>query len=307
MPGSYDRDLIGYGANPPDPKWPNGARLAINFVINVEEGSEPSVQDGEGYTEVQHTEAYGRQQGLDGRDLAAEGMFEYGSRVGIWRLLRMFEEREIPLTLFACALALERNQPLAAAIRSSGHDVCSHGWRWIKHYLLSEDEERDHIRKAVASLEKTTGQRPLGWYCRYGPSLNTRRLVVEHGGFVYDSDYYGDELPFWKTVDGQAHLIVPYSLTNNDGKYAGWMGTSNDWFSFIRDAFDMLYEEGKTQQKMMSVGLHPRLIGHPARAMGLKRFLDYVSELPDVWITRRVDIANHWLETHPYPGKGLNE
>jgi allantoinase len=307
MTETYDRDLIGYGANPPDPKWPNGARLALNFVINVEEGSEPSVQDGEGFTEVQHTEAFGRQQGLDGRDLAGEGMFDYGSRVGIWRLLRMFEERELPLTLFACAVALERNPPLAEVVRNSGYDVCSHGWRWIKHYQLSEDEEREQIRKAIQSLEATTGQRPLGWYCRYGPSLNTRRLVVEHGGFLYDSDYYGDELPFWKTVEGQPHLVVPYSLTNNDGKYAGWMGTSDEWFSFIRDAFDILYEEGKTQPKMMSVGLHPRLIGHPARAMGIKRFLDYVATKPDVWITRRADIANHWVATHPYPGKGLNE
>jgi len=307
MVEQYDRDLIGYGATPPDPKWPNGARLALNFVINVEEGSEPSVQDGEGFTEIQHTEAFGRQQGLEGRDLAGEGMFEYGSRVGIWRLLRMFQERNLPLTLFACAVALERNPPLAEAIRQTGYDVCSHGWRWIKHYQLSETEEREQIAKAIASLEQTTGQRPLGWYCRYGPSLNTRRLILEHGGFLYDSDYYGDELPFWKTVDGQPHLVVPYSLTNNDGKYAGWMGTSDDWFSFIRDAFDILYEEGKTQPKMMSVGLHPRLIGHPARAMGLKRFLDYVATKPDVWITRRIDIANHWIKTHPYPGKGLNE
>ncbi len=260
----YDRDLIGYGPTPPDPKWPNGARLALNFVINVEEGSEPSVQDGEGYTEVQHTEAFGRQQGLDGRDLAGEGMFEYGSRVGFWRLLRMFRERELPLTLFGCALAIERNPFIAEAIRQSGYDVCSHGWRWIKHYELSEDEEREHIRKAVESLERTTGQRPRGWYCRYGPGLNTRRLVVEHGGFLYDSDYYGDELPFWKTVEGKPHLVVPYSLTNNDGKYAGWMGTSDEWFSFIRDAFDLLYEEGAEHPKMMSVGLHPRLIGHPA-------------------------------------------
>ena len=307
MAATYDRDLIGYGATPPDPQWPNGARLALNFVINVEEGSEPSVQDGEGFTEVQHTEAFGRQQGLDGRDLAGEGMFEYGSRVGIWRILRMFQERDLPVTLFACAVALERNPPLAEAVRHSGYDICSHGWRWIKHYELSEDEEREHIRKAIVSLEQTTGQRPLGWYCRYGPSLNTRRLVVEHGGFLYDSDYYGDELPFWKTVDGQPHLVVPYSLTNNDGKYAGWMGTSDQWFSFIRDAFDILYEEGRTQPKMMSVGLHPRLIGHPARAMGLKRFLDYVTTKPDVWITRRLDIAHHWIETLPYPGKGLNE
>jgi peptidoglycan/xylan/chitin deacetylase (PgdA/CDA1 family) len=303
----YDRDLIGYGPTPPDPKWPNGARLALNFVINVEEGSEPSVQDGEGYTEVQHTEAFGRQQGLDGRDLAGEGMFEYGSRVGFWRLLRLFRERELPLTLFGCALAIERNPFIAEAIRQSGYDVCSHGWRWIKHYELSEDEEREHIRKAVESLERTTGQRPRGWYCRYGPGLNTRRLVVEHGGFLYDSDYYGDELPFWKTVEGKPHLVVPYSLTNNDGKYAGWMGTSDEWFSFIRDAFDLLYEEGAEHPKMMSVGLHPRLIGHPARAMGLKRLLDYVQERQDVWITRRIDIAEHWARHHPYPGKGLNE
>lgn len=303
----FDRDLIGYGANPPNPQWPNGARLALNFVINVEEGSEPSVQDGEGFTEIQHTEAFGRQQGLEGRDLSGEGMFEYGSRVGIWRLFRLFQERNLPLTLFACALALERNPPLAEAIRQTGYDVCSHGWRWLKHYQMSEAQEREHIAKAVASLEQTTGQRPLGWYCRYGPSLNTRRLVVEHGGFVYDSDYYGEELPFWKTVDEQPHLVVPYSLTNNDGKYAGWMGTSDQWFSFIRDAFDILYEEGKTHPKMMSVGLHPRLIGHPARAMGLKRLLDYVATKPGVWITRRLDIANHWIETHPYEGKGLNE
>ena len=307
MSTEYDRDLIGYGPTPPDPKWPNDARLALNFVINVEEGSEPSVQDGEGYTEVQHTEAFGRQQGLDGRDLAGEGMFEYGSRVGFWRLLRMFRERRLPLTIFGCALAIERNPLVADAIRQSGYDVCSHGWRWIKHYELSEDEEREHIRKAVESLERTTGQRPRGWYCRYGPGLNTRRLVVEHGGFLYDSDYYGDELPFWKTVEGKPHLVVPYSLTNNDGKYAGWMGTSDEWFSFIRDGFDLLYEEGAEHPKMMSVGLHPRLIGHPARAMGLKRLLDYVQQREDVWITRRIDIAEHWDQHHPYAGQGLNE
>ena len=307
MTNGYDRDLIGYGANPPDPQWPNGARIALNFVINVEEGSEPSIQDGEGYTEVQHTEAWGRAQGLTGRDLAGEGMFEYGSRVGIWRLLRLFEERSLPLTLFACALALERNPPLAAAIRAMQHEVCSHGWRWVKHYDMTEAQEREQIARAVASLEKTTGQRPLGWYCRYGPSLNTRRLLVEHGGFLYDSDYYGDELPFWKTVDGHPHLVVPYTLTNNDGKYAGWMGTSDEWFSFIRDAFDMLYAEGARQPKMMTVGLHPRMIGHPSRAVGLQRFLDHVMRHESVWITRRVDIARHWIDTHPYPGKGLNE
>ncbi len=302
MSESHVRDFVGYGPNPPDPKWPGNARLAINFVINVEEGSEPSVQDGEGYTEVQHTEAYGRAQGIQGRDLAGEGMFEYGSRVGFWRVLGLFQERKLPVTFFACALALERNAMIAKAIRESGMDVCSHGWRWIKQYDLPEAEEREHIRRAMVSFEKTIGQRPEGWYCRYGPGLNTRRLVVEHGGFVYDSDYYGDELPLWTKVNGRPHLVVPYSLTNNDGKYAGWMGTSDEWFSFIRDAFDMLYKEGARHPKMMSVGLHPRLIGHPARAAGLQRLLDHVMARKDVWITRRIDIARHWVTTHPYQG-----
>lgn len=304
MTPPYDRDLVGYGASPPNPKWPSEARIAVNFVMNYEEGSEPSVQDGEGYTELGLTEAHGRSDGVKGRDLAGEGMFEYGSRVGFWRLMRLFQERRLPMTVFGCALALERNPQAAEAIRNSGFDVCSHGWRWIKHFLLTEDEEREHIRKAVASLEHTVGERPLGWYCRYGPSVNTRRLVVEEGGFLYDSDYYGDELPVWKTVDGKPHLVVPYSLTNNDGKFAGWMGTSEQWFSFIRDAFDMLYKEGATQPKMMSVGLHMRLIGHPARAAGLERLLDYVGKHEDVWVTRRIDIARHWMTQHPYPGSG---
>jgi putative urate catabolism protein len=301
------RDFIGYGANPPDPHWPGGARLAVNFVINYEEGSEPSFQWGDGVTENGLTEAHGLNQVKSGRDLAAEGMFEYGSRVGFWRLHRLFQERGLPLTIFGCALALEQNPEAAAAIRAAGYDICSHGWRWVKHFELSEAEEREHIARAVASLEKTIGVKPDGWYCRYGPSVNTRRLVVEHGGFLYDSDYYGDELPFWVTVDGKPQLVVPYSLTNNDGKYAGWMGTSDQWFSYIRDAFDMLYAEGAKAPKMMSVGLHMRLIGHPARAVGLQRLLDYMMQRRDVWITRRVDIARHWIATHPYPGKGLNE
>jgi putative urate catabolism protein len=307
MNATYDRDLIGYGAHPPDPKWPGGARLAVNFVMNYEEGSEPSVQDGEGFTETGLTEALGMGQGIKGRDLAAEGMFEYGSRVGFWRLMRLFQERNLPLTVFGCALALERHKPAADAIRESGFDVCCHGWRWVKHFELSEADEREHIGKAVKSLQTSVGERPLGWYCRYGPGVNTRGLIVEEGGFLYDSDYYGDELPFWKTVNGKPHLIVPYSLTNNDGKYAGWVGTADQWFSFIRDAFDMLYREGARTPKMMSVGLHMRLIGHPARAAGLERLLDHVTKHDGVWVTRRLDIARHWRATHPYPGKGLNE
>jgi allantoinase len=303
----YDRDLIGYGATPPDPKWPGGARLAVNFVMNYEEGSEPSVQDGENFTETGLTEAHGLNQGVKGRDLAGESMFEYGSRVGFWRLMRLFEERKLPMTVFGCALALERHPPACAAIKAAGHDVCSHGWRWIKHFELTEAEEREHIRKAVVSFKQTMGEAPVGWYCRYGPSVNTRRLVVEHGGFLYDSDYYGDELPFWKTVGGKPQLIIPYSLTHNDGKYAGWTGTADDWFAFVRDGFDMLYKEGAKQPKMMSVGLHMRLIGHPARAVGLERLLDHMRKHEGVWITRRVDIAKHWMAAHPYPGKGLNE
>ena len=303
-PRDLERDFIGYGANPPDPRWPNGARLAINFVLNYEEGSEPAIEHGENFSETGLTEAHGLAAVTRGRDLAAESMFEYGSRVGFWRLHRLFQERRLPLTVFGCALALERNPDAARAIRAAGYDVCCHGWRWVMHTRLSEAEEREHIAKAVASLERTIGERPRGWYCRYGPSINTRRLLIEEGGFTYDSDYYGDELPFWRTFDGRPHLIVPYSLTNNDGKYAGWVGTSEQWFSFVRDAVDMLHREGARHPKMMSIGLHMRLIGHPARAVGLERLLDHVARLDGVWVTRRIDIAEHWMRTHPAPSAG---
>jgi peptidoglycan/xylan/chitin deacetylase (PgdA/CDA1 family) len=210
------------------------------------------------------------------------------------------------MTIFGCALAFERNKETADAVKASGFDICSHGWRWIKHFDLTEAEERDHIQKAVKSLRQTVGD-PAGWYCRYGPSVNTRRLVVEHGGFTYDSDYYGDELPFWQTVEGKPHLIVPYSLTNNDGKYATTMSHADQWFNLVKDSFDVLYREGAQTPKMMSVGMHMRLLGHPGRTAGLWRLLDYLQSQPGVWITRRVDIAKHWMATHPYPGKGLNE
>ncbi|MCW5746613.1 MAG: polysaccharide deacetylase family protein [Alphaproteobacteria bacterium] len=275
--------------------------------MNYEEGSEPSIQDGEGYTETGLTESTSSAVGLKGRDLAGESMFEFGSRAGFWRLMRTFQERNLPMTVFGCALALERNKAAADAIRESGFDVCSHGWRWVRHFQLSEAEEREHVAKAVASLQRTVGERPAGWYCRYGPSVNTRRLLVEEGGFIYDSDYYGDELPFWQTVEGKPHLIVPYSLTNNDGKYAAGMTTSAQWFNLVRDAFDVLYHEGAWAPKMMSIGLHMRIIGHPARTAGLWRLLDHIAGHKDVWITRRIDIARHWIATHPYPGKGLNE
>jgi allantoinase len=297
----HDRDLIGYGAYPPHPRWPGDARIAINFVMNYEEGSEPSMQDGEGFTETGLTEANGLDTGITGRDLAGEGMFAYGSRVGFWRLMRLFRERDLPLTIFGCALAIERNPEAAQAIRDSNADVCCHGWRWVKHYGLSEEQEREHIGLAIASLKTTVGVRPIGWYCRYGPSINTRRLIVEEGGFLYDSDAYDDELPYWTIVGGKPHLVIPYSLVNNDAKFAnGIFGSASDYFEFHKDAFDMLYKEGRTQPKMMSVGLHMRLIGHPARAAGLERFLFYVKGFYGVWITRRLDIAHHWTRHHPF-------
>jgi allantoinase len=267
-------------------------------VLNVEEGSEPSFSDGDGYTEAFLTET--GPQGLTGRDLAAESMFEYGSRVGFWRLRRLFQARNLPLTVFACALALERNPPIAQAIVQSGYDVCCHGWRWEKHYELSVDEERERIRKAVSSLQSTIGSRPLGWYCRYSPSINTRRLLVEEGGFLYDSDCYNDELPYWTLVDGRQHLVVPYTMSINDSKYSrSVFATSDDFFAYARHGFDLMLREGADQPKMLSVGLHLRITGHPSRAAGLERFLDYVAAQEGVWICRREDIARHWMAHHP--------
>ena len=303
MANIYPRDLVGYGANPPNPRWPREARLALNFVMNYEEGSEYSVPDGDGFSEATLTEAAGTGQTVRGRDLAAESMFEYGSRVGFWRLMRIFRERDLPLTVFGCALALERNPEAAKAIVEAGHDVCCHGWRWVRQFELSEDDERQHIHQAIASLTRTVGQRPLGWYCRYGPSIHTRRFLVEEGGFLYDSDAYNDELPYWVRVGGKPHLVVPYSLSTNDLKFGvGGFFTGDDFCAFLKDGFDLLYREGKTQPKMMSVGLHMRLVGHPSRAAGLERFLDYALKHPDVWICRRIEIARHWVQYHPFPG-----
>jgi putative urate catabolism protein len=303
MAKSLERDLIGYGGNPPDPQWPNGARLALNFVLNYEEGSEYSIGDKDGVTDAGLVEMSGSPVTRGERDLAAESMFEYGSRVGFWRLMRIFAERDLPMTVYACALALERNPAAAAAIKAADHDICCHGWRWIEHFKLTEDEEREHIRLAIESLKKTLGERPLGWYCRYGPSIHTRKLLMEEGGFLYDSDSYNDELPYYVMAEGQSQLVVPYTLTNNDLKWAtGNLGTGEDFFVTLRESFDVLYEEGRTAPKMMNVGMHMRLLGHPGRASGLMRFLDYVKSKPDVWVCKRIDLARHWLEMHPFQG-----
>jgi putative urate catabolism protein len=298
----HPRDLIGYGANPPDPGWPAGARLAVNFVLNYEEGSEYSVPDGDGRSEATLTEVGAYDPKIGGRDLAAESMFEYGTRVGFWRVLRLFTERNLPMTVFGCALALERHPDACRAIVEAGYDVCCHGWRWINQYGLTEEEEREHIRRAVASIERHLGERPYGWYCRYGPSLNTRRLLVEEGGFLYDSDTYNDELPYWVRVGGKPHLVIPYTLSNNDAKFGlGYFATSADFFTYLKDAFDFHYRERHVRPALMSVGLHLRLIGHPARAAGLERFLDHVMQHEDVWVCRRLDVARHWIEHHPAP------
>lgn len=296
-----ERDLIGYGADLPDPKWPGGARLALNFVINFEEGSEYSVPDGDGFSEASLTEMPASPVPHGERDLAAESMFEYGSRVGFWRLLRLFSERGLPVTIFGCALALERNPPAVAAIKAAGLDICCHGWRWVEHYKLSREEERQHIDRAVSTLTGLFGAPPPGWYCRSGPSLNTRNLLVQEGEFLYDSDAYNDELPYWLNVGGTGHLVVPYTLTHNDTKFArGAAAHGEDFFTFLRDGFDTLRAEGRRQPRMMSVGLHMRLAGHPARAAGLARFLDHAMASEDVWICRREDLARHWREVHPY-------
>lgn len=298
-----ERDFVGYADAPPKPQWPGGARLALNVVINVEEGAEPSPADGDDRAERALTEAL-RDPGFEGRDLAAESMFAYGARVGVWRLRRLLAERRMAHTVFVCARALERNRPLAEAIAADPWvDVCCHGFRWLLHAAMDEGTERAEICRAVASLRQTIGERPLGWYCRYGPSLNTRRLLVEEGGFLYDSDAYDDELPYWAEVSGRAHLVVPYSLTHNDTKFTAAVGTGKAFGTMLIEAFDMLYEEGAQAPKMMSVGLHPRLVGHPGRASGLRRFLDHVAATPDVWVTRRIDIARHWIATHPARGR----
>jgi len=303
------RDLVGYGATPPDPRWPGGARLALQILLNYEEGSERSVSDGDPGSETEGWEAPTASMDPGQRDLIGESHFEYGSRAGFWRLLRIFRERGIPITVGACALAFERHPEAARAVVDAGHEICCHGWRWMGHHRLPEGEERELIRKAVASLVKTTGVRPLGWYTRYAPSPNTRRLLVEEGGFLYDSDAYNDDLPYWVRVGARPHLVIPYAFDTNDMRFAAAPGfvTGDDFFAYLRDTFDLLYAEGARAPKMMSVGLHTRLVGRPGRAAGLARFLDHVARHEALWICRRVDIARHWMAHHPYRREGGQE
>jgi putative urate catabolism protein len=298
----YPRDLVGYGKTPPDPAWPGGARLALQIVLNYEEGGERSILHGDREAEAFLQEVVGMPVLRGVRNLQVESMYGYGSRAGVWRLLRLFAARDITVSVFAVAMALERHPEVAAAIVEAGHEVVSHGWRWIDYQFVPESTERAHIRRAVEVLTRLTGQRPLGWYTgRLGP--NTRRLVVEEGGFLYDADAYDDDVPYWTVVGGRPHLVVPYTLDNNDMRFAlpGGFATGDEWLAYVRDAFDVLYAEGAEHPKMMSVGLHARLMGRPGRAAALARFLDHVERHPDVWVCRRIDIARHWIEHHPYP------
>ena len=298
---SYPRDLKGYGRTPPQAEWPNGARLALSIVLNYEEGAEYSVLHGDPHSESILSDLGVMSPIIGARNLNIEQLYGYGSRVGIWRLLDLFGERRIPLTIYAVGMALERNPEVATAIVAAGHEVASHGWRWIDYQDMPEAEERQHISRAVATIERLTGQRPLGWYTGR-PSPNTRRLVVAEGGFLYDSDAYDDDLPYWVTVDGKGHLVIPYSFDNNDSRFTRSQGfdLADEFFAYLRDGFDWLYAEGAKTPRMMSVGLHCRLIGKPGRIGGLTKFLDHVRRHDDVWLCRRVDIARHWRARHPY-------
>jgi putative urate catabolism protein len=307
----YPRDLIGYGRHPPHARWPGGARIALNFVLNYEEGAENSVLHGDAASETFLSEMIVAQ-AFEARHLSMESLYEYGSRAGVWRLLREFERRRLPLTVFGVSMALQRHPELVAAFLEQDHEIACHGWRWIHHQFMSEARERQHIQIGTQIIrDMTDGRWPLGWYTGRD-SPNTKRLVADHGGFAYDSDYYGDDLPFWTRVaksDGQEidRLIVPYTLDANDMRFVAPQGfnAGEQFFQYLRDSFDVLYTEGDPagldRPKMMSVGMHCRVLGKPGRLVGLQRFLDHVQRHADVWICRRIDIANHWAATHPAP------
>ena len=301
----YPRDLKGYAANPPDPKWPGGARIAVQFVLNFEEGGENSVLHGDRASEQFLSEMF-NPPAFEDRHLSMEGIYEYGSRVGVWRILREFEKRHLPLTVFGVSSALERCPEVTQAFGALGHEIACHSWKWIHYQDMPEEQEREHIAKGVEIIKKLTGQAPLGWYTGRD-SPRTRRLILDHGGFEYDSDYYGDDLPFWMKVrktsgDVVPHLIVPYTLDVNDMRFALPQGFSQaeDFYTYLKDSFDVLYEEGIYAPKMMSIGMHCRLLGRPGRITALQRFLDYVGAKDKVWVCRRLDIAKHWKQTHPY-------
>ena len=306
----YPRDLAGYGRHVPHAQWPGGARIAVQFVLNYEEGGENSVLHGDAGSEQFLSEMF-NPASFPARHMSMESLYEYGSRAGVWRILREFENRRLPLTVFGVSMALQRHLELTTALKELGHEIACHGWRWISYQSMDEATERAHMRVAIETLQQLTGERPLGWYTGRD-SPNTRRLVADYGGFEYDSDYYGDDLPFWMPVrktDGSVvpHLIVPYTLDTNDMRFSSAQGFAqgDDFYTYLRDSFDVLYAEGDPQglnaPKMLNVGMHCRLLGRPGRMKALQRFLDHVQSHSDVWICRRIDIARHWQQVHPHP------
>lgn len=308
---NYPRDLIGYGRTPPHANWPGRARVAVQFVLNYEEGGENCVLHGDTGSEQFLSEIIGAA-AYPARHLSMESIYEYGSRAGVWRILNEFERRKLPLTVFAVGMAIERNPEVAQAFVELGHEVACHGYRWIHYQEIPEEVEREHFRQCVEVVSKLLGHHPYGWYTGRD-SPNTLRIVAEEGKFLYDSDYYGDDLPFWAEVDVgegkiQPQLMVPYTLDTNDMRFASPQGfnTADHFFHYLRDAFDVLYAEGEDSPKMMSVGLHCRLVGRPGRFAALQRFLDHIQKHDRVWVATRADIARHWVAEHPYQPSGKN-
>ena len=300
----YPRDLIGYSDQPPHAHWPDDARVAVQFVLNYEEGGENCILHGDPASEKFLSEIIGAEPFEDARHMSMESIYEYGSRAGVWRILELFRARKIPITVFAVAMAMQRHPQVIEQALKDEHEIASHGYRWINYHGMSIEEERAHMEKAIAIHSDICGARPLGWYTGR-TSAHTRDLVAEEGGFIYDADDYSDDLPFWSKQVAAPHLIVPYTLDTNDMRFATAQGfhTGDQFASYLIDAFDTLYAEGASSPKMMSVGLHCRLIGRPARFAGLVKFIDHVQKHEKVWMARRLDIAKHWMNTHPYPGQ----
>lgn len=303
MSADYPRDLVGYGANPPHPHWPGNARIALSFVLNYEEGGERNILHGDKESEAFLSEMVAAQPLQGQRNLCMESLYEYGSRAGVWRILRLFEKNNIPMTIFAVAMAAERYPEIIKLMHEQGHEICSHGYRWIDYQNIDEQTEREHMHKAIEIIKNITGERPVGWYTgRLGP--NTRRLVMEEGGFLYDSDTVDDDLPYWEPNNptGKPHLVIPYTMDTNDMRFTQVQGfnSGDDFFTYLKDAFDVLYAEGAEAPKMLSIGMHCRLLGRPGRLASLQRFIEYVKGHEAVWFARRVDIAKHWAVTHPF-------
>jgi putative urate catabolism protein len=299
---TYPRNLKGYGAEPPDPTWPNGARLALQFVVNYEEGGESCILHGDDCSEMFLSEIVGAQPYAGQRHMNMESLYEYGARAGYWRLYRLFREFDLPVTVFAVAMALERNPAVVESMQGAGWEIASHGYRWIDYQFVEEAVEREHLERAIDVHEQLTGERPLGWYLgRCSP--NTHRLVAEEGGFLYNADTYADDLPYWDLSFDKPQLMVPYTLDVNDMRFATPQGfnTGRQFYQYLKDTFDELYAEGETHARMMSVGLHCRLAGRPGRAHALRKFLRHVVKHDGVWVARRLDIARHWREHHPPP------